>query len=434
VTADLITRRRNLPSLVHPIKIFHHLREDSLYRNSAYLLINMGVAAVTGFAFVVVCTRFYPQKDVGYATALMGAVSTASAISNLGMNRTIVRFMGRSKTKSEDLAMKLLMVIACALVAGICFSFFFRSFGLKDTNWTTVIIFIAAVVLMSVKTIFDTVFIANLAASGTLIESSFAGLSKLVFLILVIGSGFIGIVSAQLAAALVAIIVSVILLKRRHGFNFRARPSTQSMRGKWRFTLGGYTADLVGGLPSTLLPIIVVARLGPVAGALWYVVMNIITLVLTVSSTINQAMFAEMANATGSVGRIAKKATLTMYGLVLPLSLFIFIFAPYILRIFKGDYVEAEGLLRLMTVFALIGVANFVSGSILALYKKVMYLALTNLINAIVVIIYCLMWAHNLNGIAIGWMYGELVNLVLFVGGGLYISRKHHGNLLMEEV
>jgi O-antigen/teichoic acid export membrane protein len=174
------------------------------------------------------------------------------------------------------------------------------------------------------------------------------------------------------------------------------------MSGKWRFALGSYTSDLTGGLPSSVLPIIVVARLGPVAGALWYVAMQITNVLMSVSASINQAMFAEMANAEGNINKFLKRASISMYGVLVPLSAAVFLLAPYILKIFHGNYVSADHVLRLLTVFALIGVANFITGSILQVYKMVVYITIVNVANAAAVIIYCLFLAHNLDGIAIG--------------------------------
>jgi O-antigen/teichoic acid export membrane protein len=180
------------------------------------------------------------------------------------------------------------------------------------------------------------------------------------------------------------------------------------------------------------LPIIVVARLGAVAGALWYVAMQIITVLLTVSGTVSQAMFAELANAEGNINKFLKKASLSMYALLIPLSVGVFVLAPFILRLLHGDYVAADHVLRLMTIFALIGVANYISGSILQVYKKVLYITVVNAANAAVVILYCLLFAHSLDGIAIGWMLGEVVNLVLFVLGGVVVYRQNHGVVAID--
>jgi O-antigen/teichoic acid export membrane protein len=419
-----------------PRGIYRHFMSDSLYRNSTYLLANLVVTAITGFLFVLICTRFFPQKELGYATALMGALWLATAAANIGMNRTIVRFLGKSKTKSQDFVTEMLLVGVCALVAGIILSFFFQSYGLKDTNFITAVIFVAAVVATSISVIMGSAFIASRASGGTLAANCLFSVTRLGFPLLalvVIGSGYMGIFSAQLAGAVVAVIASLWLLKNRHGFNFKTKPSIAVMRGKWRFAFGSYTCDLIGGLPSSVLPIIVVARLGPIAGALWYAAIQIITFLLNISSMINQAMFAELVHQTNSIRTIVKKAATGMFGLLVPLCAVIIIGAPWILKIFGPNYVAAEHVLRLMTLFCLVEVADYIGGSILALYKRVFYMTFANVVNAVVVVVYCLTWAHNLNGIAVGWIFGEIANFVLIVGGGLYISRRNVGKLVLED-
>jgi O-antigen/teichoic acid export membrane protein len=413
-------------------RFYRNVLSDSFYRNSIYLLINMGVATGSGFFFVIVCAHFYSQADFGYATSLMGALGVATAFSNLGMSRTLVRFMGKSENRSQDLVTGILLVSGFALLSGIVLSQFFSSFGIKNAGSLVIVVFIVTVFLMSIKALFDNVFIAIRESSGILIENSIFSIARLIFPILVIGSGYLGIFSAQLAAVILALTVSILLLRRYHGFTFLVKPSKTSMSGKWRFALGSYTSDLTGGLPSSVLPIIVVARLGPVAGALWYVAMQIINVLLSVAAAINQAMFAEISNAKGNINKFLKRASISMYSVLMPLSVAVFILAPDILRIFHGNYVAAAHVLRIMSVFSLIGVATFITGSILQVYKMVIYITFVNIANAAVVIIYCLLFAHSLNGIAIGWVLGEIVNFILFVGGGVYVARRSRGNFIME--
>ena len=421
-----ITLRKGI---VHACNSF---ASDSFYRNTLYLLLNMGIATVTGFLFVLICAHLYSQTDFGYATSLLGALGVATAFSNVGMNRTLVRFMGKSSKKSQDLVTGIFLVSGFAILSGLVLSRYFSSFGIKHPDAMVVIVFVATVFLMSIKALFDNVFIAIRESSGTLIENTLFNVVRLFFPVLVVGSGYLGIFGAQLVAVLFALVASMIVLRRYHGFTFLVKPSKSSMSGKWRYAIGSYTSDLTGGLPASVVPIIVVAKLGPVAGALWFVAMRIINVLLSVSASINQAMFAEMSNAEGSINRFLKKATVSMYSVLTPISIAVFVLAPYILRIFHGNYVSAEHVLRLMTVFALIGVANYITGSILQVYKLVIYLTLVNIANALVVIVYCLYFANSLNGIAVGWVLGEIVNFVLFVGGGVFVTHRNHGALVID--
>jgi O-antigen/teichoic acid export membrane protein len=103
-------------------RLYRSVLGDSFYRNWMYLLINMGVSTGTGFLFVIVCAHFYSQADFGYATSLMGALVVATAFSNVGMSRTLVRFMGKSENKSQDLATGILCVSGFAMLSGILLS------------------------------------------------------------------------------------------------------------------------------------------------------------------------------------------------------------------------------------------------------------------------------------------------------------------------
>jgi O-antigen/teichoic acid export membrane protein len=384
----------------------------------------MGLAAVAGFAFWAICTRLYPAEEIGYATAMFGALGLATSLSNLGMSRTIVRFLGSSKMQARDLISKLSLVALGATVFGIVLSFFLGAFGIEHPTANVMAVFIATVLFMAVKLLFDNVFIALKSAFGTLVENLAFSAVKLALPLLTVSLGFLGIFSAQLAAAVAAVIISVLLLRRKHSYRFLTKPSRESMRGKWSFAFGSYSSDIIGSLPANILPIIVVAKLGPVPGALWYIAMLMINLLLAVSSSINQAMFAEISNATGSIWGYVKKASKAMYGLVTPLAILVAVFAPQILAAFGEQYVEAAPILRIMSLFALIGIANYITGSILAYYKKVLYITLVNVVNASVVGVYCLLFATDLQGIVVAWVLGEIANVLLFVGGCWYFVRK----------
>jgi O-antigen/teichoic acid export membrane protein len=184
--------------------VYRNFMDDSFYRNSMYLLINMGVSTLSGFLFVVICAQLFTQASFGYATSLLGALGLATAFANVGMSRTVVRFMGRSQNQSQDLVTNVVLVSAFSMLSGIILSLFFHSFGIKHTDPLVVIVFISTVFLMSIKPLFDNVFIAIRESSGTLIENSIFSIARLLFPILVVGSGYIGIFSAQLAGVILS--------------------------------------------------------------------------------------------------------------------------------------------------------------------------------------------------------------------------------------
>jgi O-antigen/teichoic acid export membrane protein len=393
----------------------------------------MGLSSAAGFVFWVLCAHLYSREQLGYATALLGALALATSFSNLGLNRTIVRFLGSSKTQAQDIATKLALISGGSLIVGIIFSLLLHTFGVTHATAITSLVFVLAVIVTSAKAVYDNVFIALQSASSNLIENAVANVVKLALPIFVVAWGFEGIFSAQVLASLGGVICSAIVLKYRFKHKLLARPSRKSLTGRMRFMFGSYTTDLVGGLPASILPIIVVSKLGATQGALWYSAMLLVNFLLLISSTISQAMFAEISNTASSIATHVKKALLAMYGLVLPLTLLVIVYAPHILAIFNRSYVQVTPILRLMAVFALIGVVNYAAGSILAYYKKVAYLTAANIANAGVVLAYTYFFATNLKGIAVGWAWGEVVNLALFVGGAIYYIRQQHNGVRLAK-
>lgn len=408
----------------HVRRLTGHVMGDSLYRNSLFLLVNMATTTLVGFAFWVVCARLYSRTDVGYATALVGALGLAGSIASLGLNRTIVRFLGKSENKPQEITTKLTLICLVSLVVALVMSMFLRTIGIRNATPITALVFVLTVVVTSAKSVFESVFIALRSASGTLIANTVANVGKLAFPIFAVSAGMLGIFGANLVAAGGAVICSLILLRGRFGISLRKAPSASILQGKWPFMLGSYASDIIGGLPANVLPIIVVSKLGASQGALWYTVALLINFLLLISSTINQVMFAEISNATGSIRQPVKKALVGMYALVAPATVVVIVFAPTLLRAFNSSYVEATHVLRVMAAFALLGVINYVAGSIVAFYKKVAFLTFANAANAALVIAYCYLFATNLEGILAGWIWGEIVNLALFMGGAVYYMRR----------
>ncbi len=69
-------------------KFYHYLANDSLYRNSIYLMLSTGVMAVFGFFFWVINARLYSAEQVG-----IGIFTQAGLIKPCYKNSYISRFI-----------------------------------------------------------------------------------------------------------------------------------------------------------------------------------------------------------------------------------------------------------------------------------------------------------------------------------------------------
>ncbi|HUD10350.1 MAG TPA: oligosaccharide flippase family protein, partial [Candidatus Saccharimonadales bacterium] len=107
---------------------------DSFYRNSIYLLLNMGIGALTGFIFWIIAAHLYSTTNVGKATALMAVISLISSLASLGLAKTVIRFLAKSKNVSEDIITKVLLTIISAIVFSIVIEFFLPYFKISHIS------------------------------------------------------------------------------------------------------------------------------------------------------------------------------------------------------------------------------------------------------------------------------------------------------------
>ena len=79
-------------SFHHPIKtikkIINHFAQDSLYRNSIYLMLSTAIMAFFGFFFWIINTRLFSPTQIGLATALISSRRSAGRISYRGTHRS----------------------------------------------------------------------------------------------------------------------------------------------------------------------------------------------------------------------------------------------------------------------------------------------------------------------------------------------------------
>jgi O-antigen/teichoic acid export membrane protein len=397
---------------------------DSLYRNSIYLLSNMGITAITGFAFWIIAAHLFTTANVGKATALIAAISLVASLSSLGLTRTVIRFLTKSDNRSQDIATKIFLSIVAAIFFSILVSFFLPHLRINHVSKWIILLLIVSGVITVLKNLLDNIFIAFRASHHTLIENTTANVSKLFLLILMTSMGYVGIFVSQVGAALLALFVCLFLLSSRHGINFRVKPSIGTMSGLWSFSIGSYMNDIIGFLPNTLIPLILIHQIGPTNAALWYIAMQIYMILFLIGQSVSESFLAEASHKEEHLRDYAIRATKSLYAALIPAILSVIIFAPIILEIFGAEYRQAVPLLRILAITSIMVAGSFIGGTVLTIFKKIWYLAITNVVNAVVVIGGCLTFGSSLDRFGSIWFVGEAVNLLLFGTGALYVMQR----------
>ncbi len=97
---------------------YNFLSNNSLYKNTGYLLgINL-IGAILGFVFWVVSARFFSQEDIGIASALISISSFLAIISGLGVGPGIIRHLSEEGDSSLLLKTSIINNIILSVVVG----------------------------------------------------------------------------------------------------------------------------------------------------------------------------------------------------------------------------------------------------------------------------------------------------------------------------
>ena len=93
--------------------------DDSLYRNSIYLMLSTAALAFFGFFFWLLVARIFTSVQIGLATTLISVASLISAFSLLGLNSGLIRYLPTSETKNDKINTSFALIIMTAIFLSI---------------------------------------------------------------------------------------------------------------------------------------------------------------------------------------------------------------------------------------------------------------------------------------------------------------------------
>ena len=102
-------------------KFYNHLANDSLYRNSIYLMLSTAVMAFLGFFFWIINARLYSTEQVGIATTLISVVTLISSFSLFGFGAGLIRYLPTSKQKNEKINTGFTLVAIASIFISIIY-------------------------------------------------------------------------------------------------------------------------------------------------------------------------------------------------------------------------------------------------------------------------------------------------------------------------
>lgn len=398
------------PATVRPTPLAR-LRDDSLLRNSAMLLLATLTLAGGGFVFWQFVARLFDPAAVGEASALISVSTLLANVALLGMNNSLIRYLDRWPDPARTVNTGVLVVAAAAITGATAFVLaapvLLPAVAERLTPARSVA-FVVLTVLAALGMLYDNVFIALRRSGQILARNVLVVALRLVLPGLLAGLGAFGVFGSYWLAFAVALVPNLVVLSRT--YRLRAAGSGQRLRAMWGYSIGTYLSTIILMLPTLLMPALVTQRTGAEQAAQFYIASLVAGVLLFVPQATGRGLFAEAQADGGRVGahlpRVLRVITLTQ----VPLLVLLIAAGWPLLRVFGEVYADAYPVLVLLAVANALNSVGFVGSTLLLVSGRTRLLcALSGAAYAISVIGGYVVAPHGLLWIAGALVAGEVV-------------------------
>jgi O-antigen/teichoic acid export membrane protein len=392
----------------------------SLYRNAIYLMLNSIVSALLGIVFWILAARFYRPTDVGLAAALIAAIGLVSSFSNLGLQIGIIRFLPNAGETSIK------MINSCFTVSGLASLVTAVIFISGIPFWSPALLpvrehpiflasFILFAVLLTLCGFLGQVFVAKRSAKFTFIQGLTIGALKL--LLVVIFAPFMGTFgifgSVGVAMAIFTLVAMLWLLPRvQKGYIPLPGISKTPISGMVHYSLRNYFAHFFWGLPTIVLPLMVVNILGTEMNAYFFIASSIAALLFMLPAAISLSLFAEGSYRDDLLWASTLKSIKICLVILPPPVLLIFGIGDKLLLLFGEAYAQnATTLLWILALSVLPLSIIHIFLSIKRVQKDMKSIMGVSVATTCLVLglSYLLMNRMGITGVGIGWTGGQTI-------------------------
>lgn len=376
------SKQLNLQGLMHTV--ITRFKNDSLFRNSVYLMLSTAIMAIFGFIFWIIAARFYTPGQIGFATALISATVLLSNLSLLGFNMAIVRYLPKHKNPNGTISTAIIFTTLATIVVSVLYLLgidrFAPAFQQLTSNLGYAVLFVIFMVMVSLNTLTDSVFIAYRASHYNVIVYTFFGLVKIALPIVLISFGEYGIFFAYTGSVLVSLALSLYFMRRVFHFRFRWSIESKVAKQLSKFSIANYISSLISSVPMLVMPILIVSKLGAEPAAYYYMASTVAAILYIIPMATTQALLAEGSHDEQGLSSFVKGASKLIALLMLPAVAFLIIAGHYVLSIFGKTYASSSAdLLDIMAVTGVVMSINMLFGTVMRIRHQMKAMIATNI-------------------------------------------------------
>jgi len=395
-------------------KIYKHFMDDSLYRNSIYLMLSTAVMGGFGFIFWLIAARIFTTAQVGLGSALISAIGLITGLSLLGLNTGLIRYLPTSTEKNNKIntviVITSLMTLLVTTVFILGIKLFSPSMILLKTNLYYAIFFIISMMIMTIAVVVDSVFTAYRSTKYVLLKSVIFSVGKIIIPFLLISLGAFGIFGTWIVSTFLALGISIFILIRKFQFKLTYKYDLVIIKKMFNFSFLNHLSIFVTALPTYLLPLIIANKIGLESNAHFYIAMSLATILFMVPGATTQSLFAEGSHNDNDLGKHIRKTIKITSLIMIPGILILVFLGNYLLLLFGKSY-SSEGF-RFLQILAVSGIfvsINSIYAAIFRVKNKVNQMLVISAIGTVVTLgLTYVLLNQGLIGIGIAWMVGQI--------------------------
>jgi len=405
---------KNLSPVQMAKELWSLFSSDSLFRNSVYIMLSTGVMAGFGFIFWVITTHFYNSDEIGFATTLISVTVVISSWSLFGLNSALVRYLAQSRNANQVINTAMTVVAITTAAASVIYllgiDYFTPKYHMLVENPLYAVLFVIFMIVVSLNSLTDSVFVAYRLAKYNLIVYTFFGLTKIALPLFLISLGAYGIFFSYTGAVIVSLFLSIFFMARKFDYHLQPVIERDFVKQASHFSLASYGAGIVASLPGFLVPIFIFNEIGEKDAAYFNIASTITALIYIIPQAITQSLFAEGSFQEKDFAVFVKKAIKLIIELLVPAILAVFIFGKYILLIFGKEYsTNSYQLLQIMSLTSIFLAIALIGSTIMKIKHQMKEFILIHIVYCVatVGILYVLAPLYGTPGIAWALLGGQ---------------------------
>ncbi|MDX3075037.1 lipopolysaccharide biosynthesis protein [Streptomyces sp. MI02-7b] len=336
---------------------------NQLFRNAYALMLNTGVSAVLGLGYWLVAARYYSEDAVGQGSAAIAAMKFLAGLTAVTLTGALARFIPVSGRRTGRLifgtyAGSSAIVAFAAAVFLLTLDFWGPSYRFLHGT-VNGLGFIAAVVGWSLLTLQDGVLTGLRKAVWVPVGNTVFSAAKLALLVGIAAAVPTAGVFVSWVAAIGLSVVPLgwLVFRRLAPRHAKATPETAeppTARQMGRFVAGDATGSFFALAVVYLVPVMVASQISSTDNAYFYITMTIGGTIDLLAINMGSSLTVEGAHDPSRIAENCRAALRRMAKIMVPITLFMGVFAPQILGVFGEGYAqEGAPLLRLLALCSL---------------------------------------------------------------------------------